>query len=96
MEQAGRGGRRVAALVRARKPHGTLQILLVIELNIDPDMVQQAACEELRLLLRRKAAGVRHPGLERIQVGVQQQREWQTRQIRQVIGAERRPKTRVA
>ena len=41
-----------------------------MELYVDADVVRKAAGEQMRLLVRREAAGVRHTRLERIQVRI--------------------------
>jgi len=56
---------------RTRVPAAcTLEILRVMELDVDVDVVRKAAGEQLLLLVRREAAGVRHTRLERIQVRI--------------------------
>ena len=62
--------RRIPPLVRACQPHGPLEILRVVELDVDANVVRKALGEQLSLLVRREATGVRHARLKRIQVRI--------------------------
>lgn len=60
-----------------------------MEFDINADVIWRAAGEQLGLLEWRKTIGMRQPALERFLVRGHGRREWQTRQIGQVVGLER-------
>lgn len=83
-------------LICARQPHGALKNLWVLELHIHPDMVRQAASEELHLLVWRQVSRVRCTGLECLHVHAHVGGKGQTGQVGQMVGAERRTEALVA
>jgi hypothetical protein len=87
--------REVAPLIGARQGHGALEVLRIMEFNVDPDVVGQAAGEQLRLLIGGQAAGVHHTRLELVLVRCDRRREREPNQVRQMVRAEWRPEALV-
>lgn len=86
----------MATLVGPRQPHGTLEVLRVVQLDVDADVVREATREQLRLLQRLETPCMSHASLERVLIRLDGRGEWQACQVREVVGGDRQPKVFVA
>ena len=74
----------IAPLVRARQPHGVLEVLRVLEFDVHTYILRKTAGEQARLLECGEFAGVGGAGLERLHVRVHRGAERQAREVGEV------------